>query len=317
MDKTAQLWDASSCKKIGEPLKHRGSVGSAQFSPDGKRVVTSGEDGTVRLWDASSCKEIGEPLKHKGSVGSACFSPDGKSIVTTLDRTAWLWNAENGKETGELLKHEGVIHSALFSPDGLRVVTASADWTALIWNVPAISDKDAAEDLRLLAGLAEASSGLLVERPDQPEVLHAMTSEEVRAEWNKIVERFPGTVAVLTPLQRFLKWSASEPSGRTISPFFELTVGQWIETRINEGTIDGLRAAMQVKPANARLIAYFGRALARDAPEKDPSSAEARRARAEADFQMRRALKLAPDDDEVKKLCAEVVSLLTRRGLRS
>ncbi len=40
----------------------------------------------------------------------------------------------------------------------------------------------------------------------------------------------------------------------------------------------------------------------------DPN--QARRARAEADYQTHRAIKLAPDNDEVKKLRAEVVMLL-------
>ncbi len=37
-----------------EPMKHSGSVNSAQFSPDGKRIVTVSSDGTTRVWDAQS-----------------------------------------------------------------------------------------------------------------------------------------------------------------------------------------------------------------------------------------------------------------------
>jgi hypothetical protein len=70
---------------------------------------------------------------------------------------------------------------------------------------------------------------------------------------------------------------------------------------------------MQVDPANARLAAHFGRRVADYSLEKGTDPAEARRARAEADFQTRRALKLAPDDGEVKKLRAEVAKLLQLR----
>ena len=41
-------------------------VHSAQFSPDGQRVVTASRDKTARLWDAASGKPIGEPMKHEG-----------------------------------------------------------------------------------------------------------------------------------------------------------------------------------------------------------------------------------------------------------
>ena len=63
---------------------------------------------------------------------------------------------------------------------------------------------------------------------------------------------------------------------------------------------------MQVNPANARLAAHLSQRLADQALETRTDPDTARRARAEADFQSRRALKLAPDD-EVRKLRVEVV----------
>ena len=38
---------------VGEPMIHEGTVVSAQFSPDGQRVVTASEDNTARLWDVT------------------------------------------------------------------------------------------------------------------------------------------------------------------------------------------------------------------------------------------------------------------------
>src|ERR1700694_4422292 len=75
---------------------------------------------------------------------------------------------------------------------------------------------------------------------------------------DKIAVKFPGPPSSLTPLQRFLKWSVSGARTRTISPFSDLTVANWVEDRIKDGTTDGLRAAMLVDPANARLAAHFG-----------------------------------------------------------
>ena len=67
-DKTARLWDAASGKPIGEPMKHEDTVSSAQFSPDGQRVVTASGDKTARLWDAASGKPIGEPMNMKAAL---------------------------------------------------------------------------------------------------------------------------------------------------------------------------------------------------------------------------------------------------------
>ena len=79
-DKTARLWDASTGKPIGVPMKHEKWV-AATFNPDGKSVATASE-GHQRLWDARSGKPIGEPLKHKRGVNAATFSPDGKTVAT-------------------------------------------------------------------------------------------------------------------------------------------------------------------------------------------------------------------------------------------
>ena len=85
-------------------------VNSAQFSPDGQRVVTASEDKTARLWDAASGKPIGEPMKHEEQVYSAQFSPDGQRVVTASeDKTARLWDAASGKPIGEPMKHEGAV----------------------------------------------------------------------------------------------------------------------------------------------------------------------------------------------------------------
>jgi U3 small nucleolar ribonucleoprotein component len=137
-----------------------------------------------------------------------------------------------------------------------------------------------------------------------------LTPDQVKATRDKIAVKFPGAPSQLTPLQRFLKWSVSGASTRTISPFSDLAVADWVKNRIREGTLDDLRVAMLVDPANARLVAHFGLALANLAVAEKTDPDVARRARAEADYHTQRAIKLASDNDEVKKLRAEVVKLL-------
>jgi hypothetical protein len=107
-----------------------------------------------------------------------------------------------------------------------------------------------------------------------------------------------------------MKWSVSDRRTRTISPLSQEKVSEWLENRINEGTVERLRSALQVDPANARVTAHLGCCLADQALEQGIDPDEARRARGEADFLTSRAVKLAPDNDEVKKLRDEVVKLL-------
>jgi WD40 repeat protein len=311
-DQTVRLWDAASGKAIGELMKHDAVVNSAQFSPDGRRVVTA-SGWTARLWDVASGKAIGEPMQHESIVVSAQFSPDGRRVVTaSWDNTARLWDAASAKPISGSMGHkgEGRLNSAQFSPDGQRVVTASRDETARLWDVAIMTDEDKTDDILFLAELAEATGGVTLETVGQVENFKLLTPEEVRASLEKIAAKFLGPSSRLTPLQQFLKWYISDRRSRAISPFSPVTVPEWLENRIEEGTVEGLRAALQVDPTNARVTAHLGRRLA-DLVSllcMDPDGP--RRARGEADFLTSRAVRLAPDNDEVKKLRDEVVKLL-------
>jgi hypothetical protein len=256
-------------------------------------------------------------MKHDGAVYSAQFSADGQRVVTASeDGTARVWDAATGKAIGEPMRHQDAVNSAQFSADGQRVVTASYDQTARVWDIPTITREDSASDANLLADLAEATGGLALQAFGQTEILVALTPEQTIATREKIAAKFPRLPSQLTPLQRFLKWSVSDRRWRTISTFSKLTVPEWIDNRIKDDTLESLRTAIQMDPANVHLIAHFGLALANLAVAEKTDPDVARRARAEADYQTRRAIKLAPDNGEVKKLRAEAVNLLNLPSLQ-
>ena len=101
-------------------------IRTAEFSPDGKRVVTSA-DRIVRVWDADDGHLLGTLSGHTDTVNSASFSPDGKHILTSSDDdTARVWDLDDGRLLSTL--SAGIpVRTAEFSKDGQSIVTASQD----------------------------------------------------------------------------------------------------------------------------------------------------------------------------------------------
>ncbi|HWF87327.1 MAG TPA: hypothetical protein VN659_00785 [Pyrinomonadaceae bacterium] len=125
-----------SLSNVGGALRDHGAkVATAEFSHDGKFIVTRTMDNKVRLWDANTKKLIAELSENSGS-NSAKFSPDGRLIATAgNDGVVRLWDGTNGTAVRQLQGHTAPVHGAVFSPDGDNLVSVSDDNTVRVWKV--------------------------------------------------------------------------------------------------------------------------------------------------------------------------------------
>jgi WD40 repeat protein len=130
----AQLWDASTGELLHTLTGHQQLVNDAEYSPNGRELVTVSSDHTGRIWDARTGRLLHVLVGHFFAVNTGSFSPDGHWIVTTSQFTAGLWNAD----TGELLFYLGrdtkPLTSASFSPTGNWILTGSEDGTARVYH---------------------------------------------------------------------------------------------------------------------------------------------------------------------------------------
>lgn len=110
-------------------------VNSADYSPDGKKILMASRDQTAKIWYAVTGKEILTLTGHDGEeIESETYSPDGQRVVTASDdQTVKIWHTETGQELLTLTGHRGVVRSATYSPNGKSIITTSADQTVRLY----------------------------------------------------------------------------------------------------------------------------------------------------------------------------------------
>jgi WD40 repeat protein len=136
-DHSVHLWDVETGACLRTLDGHTGSAYSVAFSPDGRRLASSGwSDHTVRLWGA----ETGECLRvletpPGASAGAVAFSPDGRWLASGhQDRSVRLWDLETGVCLHTMEGHTGFVWSVAFSPDGRRLASTAYDGFTRIWD---------------------------------------------------------------------------------------------------------------------------------------------------------------------------------------
>ena len=104
---------------------HTAAVRRAVFSPDGRLLVSVGEDKQVIVWDFEHRERLATLTDHTDWVGAVAFSPDGKRFATgSVDGTVIVWDALTLKQE-TVMRHPHKVTSLAFSPDGKVLVVAS------------------------------------------------------------------------------------------------------------------------------------------------------------------------------------------------
>lgn len=111
---------------------HTAAVRRAVFSPDGKLLVSAGEDQQVIVWDFPRRMPLKTISEHKAVINTVSFSPDGKWFLTgDQQKAAILWNANLLEPQVIWRDQPGPISASAFSPDG-RVVVYAAGEVAIV-----------------------------------------------------------------------------------------------------------------------------------------------------------------------------------------
>jgi WD40 repeat protein len=114
---------------------HGHRVLGVAFSPDGKIMASSSEDGTTILWDPATWTPLRTLDGHSGAISQTVFSPDGRTIATpSRDDTVLVWDVATAALRLTFDGHRHSVMSAAFSPDLPTIASVDRGGSLLFWD---------------------------------------------------------------------------------------------------------------------------------------------------------------------------------------
>jgi DNA-binding beta-propeller fold protein YncE len=144
-----RLWDAQTGSLVRALAGHTKSIRAVAFTPDGKLLVSAGNDLTMKIWEVDTGKLVRSlQVTTDGIYGpsSIAFSPDGQRMASTIGATVDLWDVSDWSRlrsftTGESHTSGDITYccgstaeAVRFDARGQLVISAHEDGTIKVWN---------------------------------------------------------------------------------------------------------------------------------------------------------------------------------------
>ncbi|MES2924457.1 MAG: protein kinase [Verrucomicrobiota bacterium] len=131
------LWNAKTGESLGPPLQCADFLHGMRFSPDGKRLIASSQDGTARVWELAPESSTVPYAFDCGQAHLAIFadgssaSPDGRTRFHP-DAAGGTLERANPKQSLRL-EHAAPVTASRFSSDGRRLATFASN-SVRVWD---------------------------------------------------------------------------------------------------------------------------------------------------------------------------------------
>ncbi|MGO9190131.1 MAG: AAA family ATPase [Streptosporangiaceae bacterium] len=164
-----------------------GMVTAVAYSPGGKTLAASYQDGTIRLWDIASHRLI-STASWGGAALALAFTGGGKTLEIAGPAAVGVWDLAN-QATIAAQPLAGVTggRSVAFSPDGTTLATGGDDGNVRLWNTATQQEIGApmSSDLKPVEAVAFSPDGTAVA---------AATSDGTVQLWNTATQQEAGTM---------------------------------------------------------------------------------------------------------------------------
>lgn len=105
---------------------YTGTVNSAAFSPNGKQVITSGNDGKLRIWDSATGQQL-SLFDAPDAITAAFFDSSENLIFALAKQSVTVWEASSHGKLHEFPHYAESLSANAIDHQGQRIITTGAD----------------------------------------------------------------------------------------------------------------------------------------------------------------------------------------------
>ncbi|QDU21855.1 protein kinase domain-containing protein [Urbifossiella limnaea] len=135
IDRYVRRYDAATGAPLDPHPYQAAQLMAVAFSPDGRRLATTGADHGVWLWDVAGNK-FDRVLPGDRGFNAVGFSPDGRTLAAgDFAGNVVLYDPATGARVRMLAGTGGEPRALAFSPDGALVAAPGGHHTVLVWEV--------------------------------------------------------------------------------------------------------------------------------------------------------------------------------------
>ena len=301
-----RLFETTSGKRIDSPPMRKADFVDARFvdarfSDDGKLLATARNG--VQVWNSATGAPLIDLVKppERLDYQHVEFSSDGRRVLAAgiggpegMFGSTAIVDAATGRLLADARTDEFARRAAHFSPDGCLL--AEETEPVRVWDIAPPGKGPA-----WLADLAEAVSGCALTAAGTLEVLPD------RAKRLAVVREQLAKQPADDRWAQLARWLLAEPRARTISPYSQVKVADYVERRVKVNTIEELEEALAASPAEPLARALLGVKMLTDS--RDTHGLD------RADGETLSATKLAPENAAVWQARAKVLTTLKRPTL--
>ena len=135
-DGLIHLWDSQQWGYHSSLQAHSKAVRDLQFSPDGRFLLSSGNDMCTRLWHLSQGKQVRELRGHRAMVWNGCFTSNPDLVATTsADRHLRYYCLSSSRLLQRIEAHDSWCRPVACPLDQPLLATGGGDGKIRVWQV--------------------------------------------------------------------------------------------------------------------------------------------------------------------------------------